>query len=250
MSELFPTKTIAIEVVGCTDDAKIWEFNYWFDKVRIPEISKIRGIVGIHRYRDMLLDFGDYTPNWSAPKGAPVRHLNLYRINSPDPWGLMQEIKKDNERRAEEDEINFLKVSELTVWEFILYRRTVQPLVRPETHLPDGMPEAFLLVNNSSVPGKELEHDDWWLNTHAHDLMEIPGYVQCSRYRSLNPKPDDNEATTCNIYEIDLDDVRTSVMKNFVDDSNVRRPQGRTSGFTKRGPTTYARGVYQHWDLM
>jgi hypothetical protein len=250
MSELFPTKTLAVEVVSCTNDARIWEFNYWHDKVLLPALRSIRGVVGVYRYRDMLLDWGDHAANWSAPAGAPTRYLNLYRLNSPDPWALMQQIKEHNRKKAEADGIDFLKVFELTVWDFLYHRRTVRPLLRPETNLPDGMPEAFLLVTNSSVPGKEIDHDEWWLNTHSHDLMEIPGYVQCSRYRTLNRSPAENEANTLNIYEIDTDDVRATCMKNFEDDRKVRRPQGRFSGFTKRGPNTYARGVYEHWDPM
>ena len=253
MSEQFPTKTIAIEVVSCTDEARIWEFNYWHDKTLVPALRNIRGVVGVSRYRDMLLDFGDFAAKCGPPKNAPTRYLNLYRLNSPDPWALMQQIKEHNRKKAEEDGIGFLKFFELTVWDFRLYRRSVRPLLRPETHLPDGMPEAFLLVTNSSIAGKELEHDDWWLNTHAHDLMEIPGYVQCSRYRSLNPSPAETEATTLNVYEIDSDTPRVTLMKNFEDDRNLRRPTGRTSGFARRGPnapSTYARGVYEHWDPM
>ena len=83
--------------------------------------------------------------------------------------------------------------------------------------------------------------------------MEIPGYVQCSRFRTLNPHPPENEANTLNIYEIDADDVRAVCMNNFDGDRSVRRPQGRFSGFAMRGansPNTYARGVYEHWDPM
>ncbi len=250
MSELFPTKTLAIEVVSCTDESRMWEFNYWHDRSLLPALRNIRGIVDVYRYRDMLIDWGDHADRWSAPKGAPTRYLNVYRINSGDPWGLMQEVKEHNKKKAEQDKIGFLKAFELTVWNFVFHRRSVRPPLRPETHLPDGMPEAFLLVTNSSVPGKEVEHDDWWLYTHSHDLMEIPGYVQCSRYRTLNPHPGENEANALNVYEIDSDDVRAVCMKNFDDDGKVRRPQGRYAGFTKRGPNSYARGVYEHWDLM
>jgi hypothetical protein len=250
MSEMFPTKTIAIEVVSCTDNTKTWQFNFWHDRTLLPALRNIRGVANVYRYRDMLLDWAEHSPKWNAPPGAPTRYLNFYRLNTRDPWALMQEVREHNKKKAEEDHIDALKWFEITVWDFCSYRRTQRPLLRPETHLPDGMPEAFLLVTNSSVPGKEIEHDDWWLNTHAHDLMEIPGYVQCSRYRNLNPQPPETEANTLNIYEIEADDVRSVCMNNFEGDREIRRPQGRFSGFTKRGTDTYARGVYQHWDPM
>ena len=249
MSELFPTKNIAIEVVGCTDPTKIWAFNYWHDKVLIPELKKIRGIPNVYRYRDTLIDWGEHNANWSTPAGAPTRYLNVYRIDWPDPWAIMQQVKEFNAKKAKEDKIDFLQVFELTVWDFCYYHRSIRPQLR-ETHLPDGMPEAVLLVTNSSVVGKEIDHDDWWLNTHSHDLMEIPGYVQCSRFHNLNPNRPENEANTLNVYEIDTDDVRASCMKNFTEDRSVRQPQGRFSGFTHRGPNTYCRGVYEHWDPM
>ena len=252
MSEMFPSRTIAIEVIGCTDESRMWEFNWWYDRVHIPELRKTPGIVNISRYRDMIPDFGEMGAAFKAPAGQPVRHLTMYRINWPDPWGLMQKIKEDDKQRAKKGKmINCLKSYEVSVWDFIGYRRSVQPLQRPETRLPDGMPEAILLVFNISNPGRELEHDDWWQNTHAHDLLETPGIVQCSRFKNLNPKPADNEATKLNFYEIDSDDPVAVCKRIFSDDKNVRRPQGRMSPSTlSRQAENYTRGLYQHWDLM
>jgi hypothetical protein len=257
MSELFPARTIALEVLVCTDESRMAEFNRWYDKVHIPILRQIRGIVSVHRYREMMLDFGEFTAGWVTPKGQPVRYLTMYRINWPNPWGLMQKIKRDDQRRAERDKmIDCMKTIEVTVWDFYAVRKRIQPLIRPETHLPDGMPEAFLLVSQLPPPQGRREQDDWWLFTHSHDLMEIPGYVQCSRYHSLNPKPADTEPTALNIYEIDSDDPRNlPLMKNFMDDRDIRRPEGRfLSKPASAGPTpqlvTHLRGAFQHWDVM
>ncbi len=56
MSELFPTRTIAVEVVSCTNDSRMWEFNYWHDKALIPALRKIRGVAGVYRYHGLDVD--------------------------------------------------------------------------------------------------------------------------------------------------------------------------------------------------
>lgn len=253
MSELFPTKTIAVEVLSCTDASRESEFNWWYDKVHIPDLRQNPGIVNVYRYRDMLPNLGELAASFMAPEGEPVRYLTLYRINSDDPWGLMQKIKEDDKKRAAKGRmIDCLKTYEVTVWDFVAYRRTVSPLQRPETRLPDGMPEALLLVFVSADPGRKFEYDDWWLFTHAHDLLETPGVVQCQRYWSLNPRPAENEANGLHIYEIDSDDAVAVVRRILEDDRDIRRPQGRFLSGTRRArrPQSYGNGLYQHWDLM
>ncbi|MBI4288262.1 MAG: hypothetical protein HY671_07545 [Chloroflexi bacterium] len=252
MSEMFPARTIAVEVIACTDETRMWEFNHWYDKVHVPELRNIPGILSVSRYRDMVPDFGELAASFMAPAGQPVRHLTVYRINWPDPWGLLQKVKEDDAKRAREGKmVDCLKSHELSVWDFVAYRSSVQPPQRPETKLPDGMPEAMLMVYTVTQPGKELDHDDWWLNTHAHDLLETPGLVQCSRFRNLNPKPAENEATRLNLYEIDSDDPVAVCKRIFSDDRTVRRPSGRMTPSTfSHQAESYARGLYQHWDLM
>lgn len=249
MSELFPAKQIAIEILSCTDATREWEFNRWYDKVRIPNLRKISGIVDVYRYRDMLPKYtGGFGAAYVAPEGMPVRYVTLYRINTVDPWGLMQQIKQDDERETGKGTVmDIIKTHELTVWEFNAYRRSIAPPQRPETHLPDGMPEAVLLVFNSSRPGKNFEHDDWWQYTHSHDLLETPGMVQTERYRNLNPKMSEQDPTCLNIYEIDSPDPVAVCQRVFEDDKNIRRPQGRFSGFNLKAES-FGPGLYQHWD--
>jgi len=250
MSELFPTKTVAIEVLSCTDPSREGEFNRWYDKIHIPDLRETPGIVDVYRYRDMLPNLGEMGAVFQAPEGQPVRYLTIYRINSGDPWNLMQRIKEDDKKRAGEGRmIDCIKTYEVTVWDFIAYRRTVSPLQQPETRLPDGMPEALLLVFVATDPTEKLEHDDWWLFTHAHDLLETPGVVQCHRYWSLNPKPAEDEATALNVYEIDSDDPVAVLRRLLEDDRDIRRPQGRFVKAKRRGKY-HGRGIYQHWDIM
>ncbi len=246
MSELFPAKSIAFEVIQCTDQDKIKEFNLWYDKVRVPYLRSIPGVVDVYRYLDTQADYGELGEKYTAPKDEPARYLTLYRINDADPWAFMQKIRAMD---AECDLPSYYKAGEITVWDFVATRQTLRDPVRKTTRLPDGMPEAILLVFAGMDPEHKLEHDNWWLYAHAHDLLELPGMTQCSRYLSLNPNPEPDDANLLNIYEFDCDDPAAAFTKILEDDKYVRRPQGRFSQYSKR-TKNHASGVYMHWDLM
>jgi hypothetical protein len=247
MSELFPAKSIAVEVVSCTDPAREGDFNYWQDKVRIPFLRQAPGIVDVYRYRDLLPDLGDVGKRFMAAAGDTTRYLTLYRINDVDPWALMQRVKEDEQKNG--GLLDCAEISDLTVWDFVAHRRTVSLLHGPETRLPDGMPKVILLVYAGMDPARKTEHDDWWLYTHAHDLLETPGLVQCSRYLSLNPEPLEREANLLNIYEIDADDPRAVLLSILEDDRAIRRVEGRFSSYSRK-TDPHGSGLYRHWDLM
>jgi hypothetical protein len=250
VSELFPARSIAIEELSCTDDSRIREFNRWYDWHHIVELKKAHGIVDVYRYLDTQADFGELGSKFMAPEGRSARYLTLYRISSDDPWAVMQQVKDDEEKRRANGELpEYLQSHDITVWDLVACRQSIQPPVRQRTHLPDGMPEAILLVFGGIDPAKRQEHDDWWLYAHAHDLLETPGLTQCERYRNLDPNPAEDDAAVLNIYELDADDPAAVFARILDDDVNVRRPQGRFSPFS-RPSKAHASGLYRHWDLM
>ena len=239
MSELFPTRTVALEYVDCTDPTREYEFNRWYNKVHVADLEMTPGIVGVHRYRNVAAELAE----------GQARYLTVYRINSDDPWGLMQEILPEgNRKRAEQGRmIDCMRTHLVTVWEFLVYRRTVSPLQRPETHLPDGMPEAIFAVPTFCTdPAREEEFYHWYLYTHFHDLLETPGLVQSHRYRTLNPNPEADEARYLALYEIDSDDPAAVVRQILDDDRNIRIPQGRMITCIRAG---YGFATYTHIDI-
>jgi hypothetical protein len=266
MSELFPVKTFAIEVISCTDPTREGELNWWYDKVHIPTLRQIPGIQSVHRYRDMQpnldeKEFGVDATRYAFPKERGNRYLTWYRIYSDDPWGLMQKIKEDDKKKAEQGKmIDCMNSWELGVWSFYACRKSVLPLAkqqRPPTNLPDGMPEVIFVFGNirAADPAFREAYDDYWLYTHSHDLCEYPGWVQANRYFSLNPKPAENEATAMNIYELDHDDPVVLLKQILRDDRDIRRPQGRFLVQSRGAPPTpqaitSLAGLYQHWDIM
>lgn len=251
MSELFPAKSIAIEVVSCTDQSKIRLFNRWFDQQHVPALRATPGIVDVYRYLDVEPELGDMgVGRFASSPGSPVRYLNLYRIDSDDPFSVMEQVKKDNELRRDEGSLpEYFESYETMVWDFVAVRQTVQQPVKAPTLTPDGMPEVVLLVFSGADPSKQREHNDWWLYAHSHDLLETPGMTQCERYRNLDPAAADDDALFMNIYEFDTDDPAGALLRILEDDEKVRKPQGRFSPFNKPCKQ-HASGLYRHWDPM
>jgi hypothetical protein len=246
MSELFPARSLAVEVIVCTEPAREGEFNYWHDKVRVPRLRDSDGIVDVYRYRDLQPDYGDEFKRFKAPPGQLTRYLTLYRINDANPWAVIQRVRE--QEISEAPLIDCAEVTDFTVWDFCAYRRTRRQL-QNETRLPDGMPEAFFLYYSNHDPAHKADHDDWWLYTHAHDLLETPGLVQCTRYQTLNPHPGEREAKIMQVYEIDAEDPKSVLLRVLQDDRDIRRPQGRFSSFGAEGDW-HGTGLYGHWDPM
>ena len=249
MSELFPVRTMALEVIRCTDAGRMSEFNCWFDKVRIPAYRQIPGVVSVHRYIARDFDYGEYTPGFfKVYMEAPQRMMTMFRINAKDPEEVCREIKKVNAEITHE----CLDSVEFRLLDFYAVRQRIQPLEKqPQTHLPDGMPNMFLMIPNMNYP-KDLETlDDWWLYTHAHDLMETPGYVQCSRYHNISSDYSVGDPLAVNFYEIDSDDPVHQQIRNMIDD-RTRSKEGRIWGHFENPPAhpTCLCGVFEHWDIM
>lgn len=249
MSELFPMKTMAIEMLQCTDASKMAEFNRWYDKKVIPSLRKLPGVVSIHRYIARDFDYGDMTPEFfRIYMEEPVRYMTIYRIHNEEPETVLEEIKAAREKMNPE----YVKSLEWTLWDFFALRQRILPLMKqPQTQLPDGMPGMMLLIPNANQKKYLDEIDDWWLYTHANDLMKTPGYVQCSRYHNISPSYEDGDSTAVNFYEIDSDDpVTMPLIKNMKDDQ-IRETQGRIPHYMDhpKPNKTYMCGVFQHWDI-
>ena len=238
MSELFPTRTIAIEYLSCTDESRTYEFNKWYRTIHIPDLLQTPGMLNVTRYRNMAE---------TLKEGLP-RYTTIYRLDSNQPWSVMQKVIQDNKERAEQGRmIDCLKSYQIGVWDFSAMRTSIRPQQGPATRLPDGMPEALLVIPTTCTdPAREKEFNDWYLNIHFHDLLETPGLVQAHLWRSLNPKPDEREARYMALYEIDAEDPPAIVRHILSVDQTKRGPQGRMIDCIK---LRYASGTYEHIDL-
>jgi hypothetical protein len=238
MSELFPAKTIAIEYLSCTDDSRTDEFNRWHGTIHIPDLLKTPEIAGITVYRNQKKTLKEGQPGY----------ISIYRLNSDNPWSVMQKVLEDNKKRAKQGQmIDCLKSYQIGVWDFIAMRTSIRPPLRPLATLPDGMPEVLLVVPTICTDlAREKEFNDWYLYTHFHDILETPGVEQAHRYRSLNPKPGENEARYMALYEIETDDPAAVVRQIESDDKTKRIPQGRMIDCIK---LAYTSGTFKHIEI-
>jgi len=237
MSELFPTKTIALEYLHCTDASREYEFNHWCNRVYLPNNLSTPGVVNIYRYRNVAKELRD----------GQARYLNIYRIISCDPLSVALAIKGKSRQLGVNAQIpEYYRFYFLTAWDFLTYRHTVAN-PQPYKQLPDGMPEAMLVVPSICTDlNREADFNEWYLYTHHHDLLETPGLVQTHRYVNVDPNYTQEEGKYLALYEIDAEDPAEVVRKILEDDRNVRIPQGRMINCIR---ATYGFGTYQHIDI-
>ena len=70
----------------------------------------------------------------------------------------------------------------------------------------------YLVVFSNPVEGREDEYNDWYTNTHLHDVMKIPGFVAARRFKlSDGQLPVDTPYKYMAIYEIEADDIKSSL---------------------------------------
>jgi hypothetical protein len=57
---------------------------------------------------------------------------------------------------------------------------------------PPGKHRYVMLVYANPIPGKEVEFNEWYTNTHMGDLVQLPGWMGAQRFRivtSVMPRP-------------------------------------------------------------
>jgi hypothetical protein len=68
------------------------------------------------------------------------------------------------------------------------------------------MPKGVLLVMSQSVPGKEEEYNDWYINVHIPELLEVPGIAAAQRFEAVDaPNSQTPPQKYLAIYEFDTD---------------------------------------------
>ncbi len=236
MSELFPARTIALEYVDCTDAQREYRFNHWYNTVHLPKLRQIPGVKNVYRYRNMAKELRE----------GQSGYLNIYRLLSEDPRSVVAQIQERQQRMVNNHEvIDCCKFNLLTLWDFLTFRHRVLPHTVHQL-LPDGMPEAMLVVPSVCTdPDRDAEFNEWYLYTHHHDLLETPGLVQAHRYRNSGENHE-IEGKYLALYEIDDADPAAVVKKILEDDRSIRIPQGRMIDCIR---ATYGFGTYRHIDI-
>jgi uncharacterized protein (TIGR02118 family) len=72
------------------------------------------------------------------------------------------------------------------------------------------MPKALMAVwSDPSDPASEAEYNAWYESTHIPDVLKIPGFVACTRYKVAETQfgPVPTPASYVAFYEIEVDDL-------------------------------------------
>jgi len=245
MSECFPTKTIALEYISCADPSQEDAFNDWYNQVYIPAQQNNTEIRTISRYRsisDTLINVDQYQFMANKLQNDSTQYLTLYGLSPTLSWDHTQHTFRASEEFHAL--LNWADIHVVTVWDFLAYRRTILPSHHPETHLPDGMPETIMVMPTFCRDiSRESEFNDWYFNTHFHDLLKTPGVLQASRFNNCNPNIDVGDPQYLAIYEMVSDDIPSVIQQIFLDDQHVRKPQGRMINCIG---ISYGTGIYKH----
>lgn len=75
------------------------------------------------------------------------------------------------------------------------------------------MPKYNLIALTNAVPGREDEFNDWYTNIHLADVLKLPGVVAAQRFRMSDTqhRPGPFEYSYMAVYEIEIDDIRTTL---------------------------------------
>lgn len=75
------------------------------------------------------------------------------------------------------------------------------------------MPKYNLIALTNALEGRDDEFNDWYTNVHLGDVLKLPGVVAAQRFRMSETQhpPGSFEHRYMAIYEIEIDDIRTTL---------------------------------------
>jgi len=88
----------------------------------------------------------------------------------------------------------------------------------------------MLVYTNCTDPSREKEFNDWYDNTHVADVLEVPGFLNATRYANNNPS--EGTGRFLAIYEIETEDIGKT-MAALQENRRKWTEQGRMSGLAQ-----------------
>lgn len=69
----------------------------------------------------------------------------------------------------------------------------------------------MVVWSDPSDPAKEAEYNTWYEQVHVQDVLKVPGFVGCTRYKVADAQfgPVETPGSYVALYEIDVDDLTT-----------------------------------------
>jgi hypothetical protein len=77
------------------------------------------------------------------------------------------------------------------------------------------MPKYNLIALTNAVEGQDEAFNDWYTNVHLADVLKLPGVMAAQRFRMSDTqhRPGPFEFGYMAVYEIEIDDVRTTLQE-------------------------------------
>ncbi|MDO8491853.1 MAG: hypothetical protein Q7T04_07560 [Dehalococcoidia bacterium] len=170
---------IWIMLSNCTDPARDAEFNEWYNKMHIPDLTATPGILSGKRYKNM------------RPQLAPDEplYMALYTVEWDDPWALLRKVAQvdDLKRAAQGRMIDCLQARLLSAWQPLGVRRYASAQLQ-KAGAGGGAPRALMLVLANPAEGvSDSDFEKWFSSAYLPRLLKMPGAAWGERYRTLRP---------------------------------------------------------------
>lgn len=102
-------------------------------------------------------------------------------------------------------------------------------------------PRYMLFVYSRPTPGMQEEYDQWYSNTHLHDVLELDGFAAAQRWVFDHPHPADGpepEWRNVALYEVPAEDYERARASLIA--SGIERAEALAEGRTPQVPISPA----------
>lgn len=72
----------------------------------------------------------------------------------------------------------------------------------------------ILQVISRAMPGRDDEYNEWYNSVHAHEVLALPGFLSCTRYRKTGPGAEGPPEYVA-AYEVETDDPAALIQNLF-----------------------------------
>lgn len=148
------------------------EYNRWYNDEHGPDVTSIPGFVSAQRfvYAEQQLREVDL----KKPK-----YLILYRIVTPDPAAVRQEI----ERRAKNGQTRQSPtLTNVKMYTYRAFRPEMSGVGGEASGATPGPKQTYdQIVFGDAVQGTDEEFNNWYDKVHEPDMLKVPGFVRAQR---------------------------------------------------------------------
>jgi hypothetical protein len=148
------------------------EYNKWYDRQHLADVTSIPGFVSGQRYVSSDQQLRDAHP--------PRKYLAIYKIVTDDLASVYAEV----DRRISTG-ITVMSPSYDRSNSLSYTYKVIRPVIEHKGYVPGpsetGLQTYYQLVFTNPVPGREDEYNRWYDEQHAPDVVAVPGFVNAQR---------------------------------------------------------------------